>query len=125
MCIYETDASNVTWELRKAGCTDAVELFDNRSLKTCEDFEHLHFLRGLANTATALLIECRGADSAMLKVSLLLPSSPPFIPTTLSLPSLATHHLLQDAYNRGGKCLQKRRKVRDRCKIPALNYTSN
>jgi D-lactate dehydrogenase len=61
------DASNVTWELRKAGCTDAVELFDNRSLKTCEDFEHLHFLRGLANTATALLIECRGADAAMLK----------------------------------------------------------
>jgi len=54
------DASNATWELRKAGCTDAVELFDNRSLRTCEDFEHLHFLRGLSNTATALLIECRG-----------------------------------------------------------------
>jgi hypothetical protein len=81
-CIYETDASNVTWELRKAGCTDAVELFDNRSLKTCEDFEHLHFLRGLANTATALLIECRGADAAMLKVFHPLPSPP------LSLPSL-------------------------------------
>ena len=27
------DASNVTWELRKAGCTDAVELFDRRSLR--------------------------------------------------------------------------------------------
>ena len=92
-CTYETDASNVTWELRKAGCTDAVELFDNRSLKTCEDFEHLHFLRGLANTATALLIECRGADAVMLKVSLPLPHfhPSPLIPTTLSLPSLATH----------------------------------
>jgi len=57
------DASNATWELRKAGCTDAVELFDRRSLRTCEDFEHLHFLRGASDTATALLIECRG-DSA-------------------------------------------------------------
>lgn len=27
------DASNATWELRKAGCTDAVELFDRRSLR--------------------------------------------------------------------------------------------
>jgi len=60
------DASNVTWELRKAGCTDAVELFDRRSLRTCEDFEHLHFLRGLSDTATALLIECRGENQETL-----------------------------------------------------------
>ena len=37
-----------------------MELFDRPSLRTCEDFEHLHFLRGLSDTATALLIECRG-----------------------------------------------------------------
>lgn len=55
------DASNATWELRKAGCTDAVELMDRRSLYTCEDMEHLHFLRGAPESGTALLIECRGA----------------------------------------------------------------
>ena len=126
------DASNATWELRKAGCTDAVELFDRRSLRelpltckafttlhtpsarravalmrgssrrvaaydatrvqgavgrlgrrapghrsadefgiksgTCEDFEHLHFLRGMSDTATALLIECRGDTPETLQV---------------------------------------------------------
>lgn len=61
------DASNATWELRKAGCTDAVELFDRRSLRTCEDFEHLHFLRGMSDQATALLIECRGDTAETLQ----------------------------------------------------------
>eukprot|EP00960_Hanusia_phi_P004813 139661-Hanusia_phi.AAC.2 len=51
------DASNATWELRKAKCTDAVELMDRRSLRTCENMEHLHFLRGIPDTATALLVE--------------------------------------------------------------------
>ena len=54
------DASNATWELRKAKCTDAVEIMDRRSLRTAENMEHLHFLRGIPETATALLIECRG-----------------------------------------------------------------
>ena len=46
-------------------CTQ-VELFDRPSLRTCEDFEHLHFLRGLSDTATALLIECRGDSQEVL-----------------------------------------------------------
>jgi len=87
-CVW-ADASNATWELRKAGCTDAVELFDNRSLKTCEDFEHLHFLRGLPNTATALLIECRGDTQETLQVFHPLPrlAAPP--PSLLHAPRLA------------------------------------
>jgi D-lactate dehydrogenase len=64
------DAANATWDLRQAGCTDAVELFDNPSLKTCEDFEHMHFLRGLPDAANALLIECRAPNASELQKKL-------------------------------------------------------
>ena len=37
-------------------------------LGTCEDFEHLHFLRGMSDQATALLIECRGDTAETLQV---------------------------------------------------------
>jgi len=69
MIVFPTveDASNATWELRKAGCADAVEIMDRRSLRTTENMEHLHFLRGLPEGATALLIECRGETKPLME----------------------------------------------------------
>jgi D-lactate dehydrogenase len=60
------DAAVATHHLREANCTDAVELFDRPSLRTCENMEYMHHLRGLPETATSLLIECRGPNKEVL-----------------------------------------------------------
>jgi len=61
------DAANATALLREAKCTDAVELFDRRSLKTCENMQHMTYLRNVPDGATALLVECRGENASALK----------------------------------------------------------
>jgi len=61
------DAANATALLRVAKCTDAVELMDRRSLRTCENMEHMTFLRNIPDGATAILVECRGEDRAAMQ----------------------------------------------------------
>jgi D-lactate dehydrogenase len=62
------DAAHATHLLREAKCTDAVELMDRPSLRTCEKMEYLQFLQGQPDEASALLIECRGASKESLQV---------------------------------------------------------
>ncbi|KAG2497441.1 hypothetical protein HYH03_004596 [Edaphochlamys debaryana] len=57
--------------LRSETAVDAVELFDRASLKECERDENMTRLvpeiKGCADMAAALLIECRGQDEAALQ----------------------------------------------------------
>jgi len=57
------------WECKIANDLVVADAFI-QCAGTCEDFEHLHFLRGTSDTATALLIECRGDNAESLQVGL-------------------------------------------------------
>jgi hypothetical protein len=43
-----------------------------RSLRTCENMEHMTFLRNIPEGATAILVECRGESRAAMQVRLLM-----------------------------------------------------
>ena len=71
-----TDACNATSVLRSKTAVDAVEIFDRRSLKLCQEMGRMAELcPEIANLpasgeGAALLIECRGADRGALDASI-------------------------------------------------------